>query len=202
MKAILRALGLGAPLLVAALKAADVTVHETSIVPHGWQLIGAADHSRHLELSVALSQPRLGELKKRLAEISDPKHVDYGAHLTQAQVKEYQKPDATGSSAVLRWLSQAGIEDAYLDYAWIRFNATVSQVNSLLRCELEEYGTPRDARVYRTTEYSLPTDLSQYIQFVYPVSQFIDTAKRQVAQEEDGLRIRRRQDSSKGKLET
>jgi tripeptidyl-peptidase-1 len=115
--------------------------------------------------------------------ISDINNVEFGAHLTQAQLQEYQKPDDASSSMVLEWLRQAGIEEARLESSWIRFHATIGSINSLLGCKLSEYETPRNARLYRTTEYSLPDDLIKHVQLVYPVTQFVETKTRRLLKE-------------------
>lgn len=189
-----------APLLAVLSQAHDGLVHETASVPRGWQLIGDADQSEYLQLSIALAQPRLGELKKRVAEISDIEHVEFGSHLTQRQLQEYQKPDDASVSSVLDWLSAADITDTSMESAWVRINATVGAINSLLDCKLSEYETPLSARVYRTTEYSLPSGLSRHIQFVYPVTQFIEVSPQRTREDKDDTAIVPRQATSKYKV--
>ncbi|KAH6658201.1 tripeptidyl-peptidase sed4 [Truncatella angustata] len=196
MHIFLAALYLAAPILAAVTRAHEIVVHETATVPQGWQLVGDADESAYLELSIALTQPWLGELKKRLAETSNPDHANFGAHLGRIQLQKYQRTDHQSTSAVLAWLRQAGVHETYLDTAWIRFNATIQSINSLLNCELMEYETPRAARVYRATDYGLPSDLVQHIQFIYPVTQFIETSPRaQPPHHEDVVEVTRRQAS-------
>jgi tripeptidyl-peptidase I len=175
----------------------ETIVHETSSMPQGWRLLGDADESAYLQLSIALSQPRLGELKRRVAEISDINSADFGAHLTQIQLQKYQAPGDESTSAVFRWLDQAGIEEMYADGAWIRFNATVRSVNILLDCKLDEYETPTHGRVYRTTEYSLPAELASHVQFVFPTTQFIDSSPSEPLQDEENFNIAPRQASGK-----
>lgn len=196
MQGLLATIFLAAPFLEAFAQAHKTLLHETASVPRGWNIVGDADESSYLQLSIALAQPRLGELKRRVAEISNINHVDFGAHLTQSQLQEYQKFDEESASRVIEWLHQAGVEDAYLDSAWVRLNATVGVINSLLECKLEEYETPLNARVYRTTEYSLPSDLASQIQFVYPVTQFIEMSPKGPQLQDDDAEIMRRQASS------
>ncbi|KAK6086380.1 tripeptidyl-peptidase sed4 [Seiridium cupressi] len=195
MQGLLAALCLAAPLLAAKPEGDETLVYETATVPQGWRRVGDADESTTLQLSVALVQPRLDELKKRVAEISDIDNADFGTHLTQTQLKEYQRPDDDAASAILEWLSVAGVEDARLDSAWIRFNATIREVNALLNCTLDAYETPQNAHVYRTTEYTLPIDLVPHVQFVYPVTQFIETKRRGASLDEDSNQLEARQAS-------
>ncbi|KAH8895492.1 tripeptidyl-peptidase sed4 [Thozetella sp. PMI_491] len=196
MQALLAVLLLASPLLAATSRIYDTHVHEIASVPRSWQLIGDADKAATLDLSIALTQPRLGELKTRLEEISDIDHISFGQHLTQNVLKEYQQPDEGSTAAVVQWLRQADIQEVSLSSSWVRFNATVEAISRLLKCELKEYMTPRGARVYRATEYSLPNSFIRHVQFVYPIAQFIETSPdTRPMLDSNRVGVRRRQSS-------
>ncbi|KAI3399800.1 hypothetical protein diail_5597 [Diaporthe ilicicola] len=155
------------------------TVHETAIVPSGWKYVGQPKVDTTVtRISISLQQPGLDELRRRLDQISDIDHADYGAHLSRSQLDAYQEPAAEAVHDVMNWLSGQGIEDRLAHKSWIFFNASVGMVNSLLSCNLSEYETPQSQRVLRATEYSLPSDLAHHIQFVYPLTQFLESSAR------------------------
>jgi tripeptidyl-peptidase I len=190
-----------AALWLAPVSCTQSQIHETASAPSNWQLVGRASQAAYVRLSVALSQPGLSELKKRLSEISDLDNPDFGAHLSKARIRDYRKPDGAALESVYTWLTQGGAEDVQVDSTYIHFNANVKTANSLLDCTFSEYQSPRGVRVYRATEYSLPSELAPHIRFVYPVTQFIETPEkgRANAETEQEHSVSRRQTSSKNK---
>lgn len=145
-----------------------------------WKLLGPADLSTQLSLSIALKQPGLQELRARLDEISNPSHQDYGAHLTRKSVRRYAEAPDAAVDTVVAWLVENDITDVQTttQTAWIRFNATVGQVNTLLNCNMSRYQGLHGVS-YRSTEYSLPEELLNLVDYVYPVTQFTaNTSKK------------------------
>src|SRR5690606_9108247 len=92
-----------------------------------------------LDLSIELHQPRLPALKSRLAAISDPAHVDYGRHLTKAEIEEYQAPDQHAARAVMSWLEDEGIHTARIEGPSIRFGSSAEKVRRLLDADVAHY---------------------------------------------------------------
>jgi tripeptidyl-peptidase-1 len=157
-------------------------VHESvAKLPNGWTFNGQAEDSLSVRLSLALKQSRLSELKARLEVTSDPSHPDYGAHLTRDLLKKFQEPDQEGIAAVESWLQKNGIQFA-LEDSWIRFNTTVGEANRLLDAEFGRYQHMSDSPVLRSKQYSLPSDVADYVDFAYPVTQFMSRpAKRELS---------------------
>lgn len=172
-------------------------VHETMTVPSGWKYLGQPEVDTTIaRVSISLRQPGLDELRRRLDQISDIDRADYGAHLSRSQLDAYREPSAGAVDDVMEWLSEHGIEDRLVQKSWISFNASVGVVNSLLRCNISEYETPQSHQVLRATEYSLPSDLAQHIQFVYPLTQFLESSAKESFNERrfvDTARTSRRQ---------
>lgn len=151
-------------------------VHETAPyqLPTGWRYIGPAADSEPLSLSVALKQPGLQELRARLDEISNPSHQDYGLHVSRDLLTRYQAVSPAAVQQVVSWLEDHGISQSRVEDTWIRFNATVGQLEKLLSCKISTY--ERDGTsplVYRSKQYSLPEELLDCIDYVYPVTQFL-----------------------------
>lgn len=160
---------------------AKFTVHEKARDPavDGWELLGPADASTQLSLSIALRQPGLQELRARLDEISDPAHQDYGAHLSRDGVRRYGEAPDEAVDAVFAWLGENDITDvqATAQTAWVRFNATVGQVNALLNCNMSRYQGEHGV-AYRSMAYSLPDEVLDFVDYVYPVTQFMANTKK------------------------
>ncbi|KAJ0104179.1 hypothetical protein J7T55_000530 [Diaporthe amygdali] len=172
--------------------ASQWTIHETATVPSGWKYVGQPDVDTTVtRVSISLQQPGLDELRRRLDQISDINNAEYGAHLSSSQLAAYQEPAAEAMQDVMEWLSAHGIEDRLAQKSWVSFNASVGTVNSLLKCNLAEYTTPESRRVLRTTEYSLPSDLAHHIQFVYPLTQFVESSARKNFNEQRGVDLAR-----------
>lgn len=161
---------------------AKSVVHETapSHLPNGWKHLGSANGTAKVSLSIALKQPGLQELRVRLDEISDPLHEEYGAHLSRDAVRRYRQVSESAVDAVFSWLEKGNITDFALEDTWVRLNATVAQVDALLSCDMSSYQMSGSSNVlYRAQKYSLPEDLLDSVEYVYPVTQFMTKKEAQ-----------------------
>ncbi|TEA17819.1 Tripeptidyl-peptidase sed2 [Colletotrichum sidae] len=167
-------------------------LHESvAQLPQGWRRVAAADNVLAVKLSMALKQPGLSELKARLEVTSDPSHVEYGAHVSRDVMKRFQEPAAAAYDAVSSWLQAYDIQDYSLDGAWVRLNTTVGKANRLLDCKFAEYQFDDETPVLRATEYSLPTRVSDLVDFVFPVSQFVNKPPRRRDMIEESVKVKR-----------
>jgi len=163
-----------------AYSASNWIVHETVPVPSGWKAVGPANDATVTKVSISLSQPRMGELRRRLDRVSDIQDRDLGAHLSRDQLHVYQRPTDEAVGAVGQWLGENGVKNAVLEGSWVHFNASVGLLNSLLRCNLSAYNGPRSRLVLRAPEYSLPRDLIEHIQFIHPLTQFAERSTENI----------------------
>lgn len=153
--------------------AQDNAAHESIVeLPDGWKSVGEADGSLPLTLSVALKQPRMSELEAHLQNLSDPSHAKYGAHLSQDEISNFQQPDQDGLDAVRSWLNANGVPFS-VEGSWLRINTTVDTASNLIDADFGRYQYNDDSPVLRATKYSLPREVADYVDFVYPVTQFI-----------------------------
>lgn len=176
---------------------AGSVVHETAAahLPTGWKHLGPAAASTRLSLSIALKQPGLQELRARLDDISNPSHADYGAHLSRDNVRRYTEVPATDVEAVIAWLEENNITKFAAEDAWVRFNATLGQVEALLSCNMSRYQHAEDPDVlYRARAYSLPEELLGAVDYVYPVTQFV--ASKKARRSTDPLAVEKRWEMS------
>lgn len=163
-------------------------VHEVvKQLPQGWRHVAAAGDLNTIQLSVALKQPGLSELKARLEVTSDPKHAEYGAHVSRDLLKMFQEPKADAYAVVATWLSAHDIRSFVQDGPWVRINTTVGRANRLLGCRFSKYQYKSEKAVLRAKEYALPSQVSEVVDFVFPVTQFMSKPpRRQIDARESG----------------
>ncbi|KAH8882962.1 subtilisin-like protein, partial [Thozetella sp. PMI_491] len=141
--------------------------------PRGWSFRGSASPTDSIQLSVALKESDMDELKARLARTSNPNHAEYGNHLTQAEVSAYRKPDRKRTSDVYGWLRSNGIPNARVHDSWISFDASVAVVKSLFQADLAYYSYNGTEPRLRALSYTVPESLRDDIKFVHPLANFM-----------------------------
>lgn len=146
-----------------------------SRLPNGWKYLGPADDTAKLSLSIALKQPGLQELRARLEDISNPSHAAYGAHLSRDEVRQYRQVSGSAVDTVAFWLQSHHVTDFAVKDGWVDLNATVAQVTELLSCNISSYRVGGSSDVlYRARSYSLPEELIDSVDYVYPVTHFLE----------------------------
>lgn len=148
-------------------------IESRSTIPDGWELYKKPNGSDQLTLSIALKQPGLATLKNRLLQMSQPGSAEFGKHLSKDEIQVYRQPDQASVVTVFSWLESNNITDAQLQDAWIRFNATVDQVDSMLHADLGYYTFEYREPLLRTQEYSVPTSIAKHIDFIFPLNHFM-----------------------------
>ena len=78
-------------------------------VPVGWQSQGRAKGSAELELIFAVKQTNLDKLHDTLSRVSDPRHADYGRHLSNDEVHALVAPAPASLGAVRAFLAAHGV---------------------------------------------------------------------------------------------
>lgn len=147
-----------AVLFQAVAEGKDVIVESLPKVPMGWRKLRNAEPDQVIKLRIALVQPGLGQFEQTLYDISTPQHPLYGRHLSRDEVREMMKPKEESTSAVLKWLQDAGIPSSNVenDGEWIKFQTTVLKAASLLGTDFQVYNhVGTDAQRVRTLQYVL-----------------------------------------------
>lgn len=144
-------------------------------VPAEWRKVGVPRSDTRMRFRVALKSPGRDVLEQTLIEISTPSHPKYGQHLSRQELKRMTQPEASATSAVLAWLDDAGVRGADIadDGDMIAFSATIAQAEQLLDTSFAIYrSSVRPIERIRTTHYSLPAKLHEYVQLVQPTTRF------------------------------
>ncbi|KJR88347.1 tripeptidyl peptidase sed3 [Sporothrix schenckii 1099-18] len=155
---------------------ATVVLEHNQTLPDGWRIEAGAPLQETLSVSIALAQPKLGELEAyMLQQIGRP--TSSSTHLSLAQLATYQAPHKYAVDHVLGWLADSGVNDTIVEGAWVRFNATVDIIQALFEANISYY-TYRNSTtpVLRAQSYSIPKSLADYVDFVFPLAQFMPPA--------------------------
>jgi tripeptidyl-peptidase I len=105
-------------------------------------------------------------------DISHPTSLNYGKHLTAQEVHDLFAPGEDSTSAVKAWLLDAGIDEAnvlhYDNRGWLALDLPARHAEDLLKTEYYEYAQDDGSHKIGCDQYSVPTNVSEHIDFVKP----------------------------------
>lgn len=142
-------------------------------VPSTWSLVDTPSDST-MSLAISLSRKNIDQLQSTLTKVSTPGESEYGQWLEKADV-DSQFP-VVSETPVVNWLKSANITSYTLDGALLKFSGSVKSMNSLLNTTFANYESEGSVKL-RTTEYSIPSALSDYIDIISPTVYFGKTRK-------------------------
>ncbi|ATY65820.1 alkaline serine protease [Cordyceps militaris] len=127
----------------------------------------------HGDLSVpvliGMKQKNIENMMNYVLEVSDPTSAKYGQHYNQAQVDALFAPDDQAINSVKDWLVRSGIAARSINLsrnkAWVRFESTVTVLESLLQVNLT---VPKNAKRDTIADPKLPAHISSVVEFVLP----------------------------------
>ncbi|KAJ7631798.1 family S53 protease [Mycena rosella] len=153
-----------------------MAVHESRAAPaEGFTHSATARAEQELTLRIALKQNNIAGLQTEVYKVSDPASEVYGRHLTLEEVAEFVKPTDETHAAVFSWLSENHINAKSVTPAgdMLEIKIPVSQANDLLSAKFSVFTHVRTGKaIIRTLQYSLPTPLTQHVEFVHPTTIF------------------------------
>lgn len=138
-----------------------------------WEKHARAAGHELLELTFALKQQRLDELEKVLLDVSDPRSLKYGQHLSRDEVNALVAPRSRDVSAVLHWLQNVGGGEVQEHSDFITLVTNVSQAESLLGGQYHEFRhvSAGFSALRMENEPVLPLFIKAAIDFVSPTNQ-------------------------------
>ncbi|KAJ5947643.1 hypothetical protein N7466_000658 [Penicillium verhagenii] len=137
-------------------------------VPSTWSLVSTPTDST-MSLAISLSRENVDQLESTLTKVSTPGNAEYGQWLEKDDVDS--KFPVVSDAPVVTWLKSAGITNYTRDGALLKFSGSVEKVNSLLNTTFANYASDGSVKL-RTSEYSIPSDLSDYIDVISPTVYF------------------------------
>ena len=88
----------------------------------------------------------------------------------------FTAPRPESIQAVQDWLSANNLAGSAISSSgdWISVeSATVAQANALFNANFTVFKAKNSAEVIRTLSYSLPADVEEHLQFIYPTTQYV-----------------------------
>ncbi|GJE95891.1 S53 family peptidase [Phanerochaete sordida] len=165
------AVALGNPLARRAM-----TVHESrSDVPVGFVKQGPAAPDTVLDMRIALTQTDPEGLTDALMAVSTPGNALYQKFLTQDEVAKFTAPTKETADAVSAFLKENGITAQSISPAgdFLAFQTTVAKANEMFAADFSVFQEQDSGKLNLVTmEYSLPSALTQHVQFVHPTISF------------------------------
>lgn len=137
-----------------------------------------------LPVRIGLTESNLHLGDEILMRTSDPASEHYGKHMTSEQVRRYPTSMCTtwlkvqqiaelfapaqGSiDSVHSWLVNSGVESSRITLSrgrnWLNFDASIAEVESLLRTEYKVYTHASGQDHIACEDYSVPQELSEHI---------------------------------------
>ena len=140
-------------------------------VPSSWTHVDTPSDS-NVALTISLSRKNIDQLQSTVLKASTPGQSQYGQWLEKEDI-ESQFP-VVDDAPVVSWLKSNGITKYSRDGALLRFSGSVSDINKLLDTTFANYEKAGAVKL-RTSEYSIPDDLADYIDIITPTVYFGST---------------------------
>ncbi|OAQ70787.1 S8/S53 family peptidase [Pochonia chlamydosporia 170] len=149
----------------AGLGASAICLEKTTTIPDGWQMVNEVpDASTPMRFSIALRQPKMSGLASRILGDS---------LLGASDIQALRTPAQKDVDDVMAWLASNGISNTKVYQDWIHVSSSVGEADKLLGMQLRRYSFDGKKPILRTTEYNIPDDLSNAIDFIHPIANFM-----------------------------
>ncbi|KAK0805019.1 hypothetical protein LTR75_007450 [Friedmanniomyces endolithicus] len=132
----------------------------------------------HVKVPVRVGLKQSAEAMEKaerwLMEVSHPQSGKFGQHWTQDEIIEAFQPASDSVDAVMDWISKtASIPKQRITHtdnkAWLAFDASVADLESLLRTEYHEHHDTATGRSMITCDqYHVPAHLVDHIDYITP----------------------------------
>jgi tripeptidyl-peptidase I len=144
-------------------------------LPRGWSFDGKASGDQPIKLRLSLKQQNVDQFYEKLLEVSTPDHPQYGMHYEKHELRSLLQPTQEASNAAISWLQENNITEIKDDGDYILFGTDVYTANRMLKTQFGWYHSRHSKhRVLRTTQYWVPEEVREHINFVQPTTRFGD----------------------------
>ncbi|KAL5531108.1 hypothetical protein ACEPAG_3984 [Sanghuangporus baumii] len=154
-------------------------LHERrSFTPHarGWRFARRLEAEAILPVRIGLTHQNTHTLEDALNAVSHPDSPDYGKHWSAQRVVEHFAPSSETVNAVTDWLTSNGVSRERLrlsnSRSWLEFNASVSEVESLLYAEYHVFEDTDGVERVGCEAYHVPEHLVSHIDLIKPTTAF------------------------------
>ncbi|KAK9780096.1 putative Protease s8 tripeptidyl peptidase [Seiridium cardinale] len=156
----------------------DHVVHEErSVARRSWTRTRRLHGLRPLPVRIGLSQSNLHKADDFINAVSHPKSANYGKHWTPKQIIDTFAPKQESIDTVKQWLEEEGIDMDRVKLSkgrhWLEFQATVHEVERLLRTEYHVYKHNQHGNFhFACDKYHVPGHLVDHIDIITPTVHF------------------------------
>ncbi|GJJ08474.1 hypothetical protein Clacol_002692 [Clathrus columnatus] len=137
-----------------------------------WAESHRPDPESVIPVHIGLKQSNTERLEEFLYSVAHPESARYGQHWTPEEVARTFAPTTETVKTVQNWLIDSGIGLNRIKLSpsrgWLKFNATVGEVEELLDCQYKIYRHPNGVEHLATDSYSLPEELHPHVELVMP----------------------------------
>ncbi|KAI9757050.1 MAG: hypothetical protein M4579_003619 [Chaenotheca gracillima] len=163
-------------------------VHEKrDHLPQFWEKVGKLDGRAVIPVRIGLTQSNLDRGHDFLMDVSDPKSTKFSQHWTVEDVANMFAPSSDSVAKVREWLHEAGISTKRVkqssNRSWLSFNATIDEVESLLKAEYSYYQHPDGKSHVGCESYSVPEHIAPHVDLITPTVHFDVVSKAPVDSE-------------------
>ncbi|KAL9608371.1 MAG: hypothetical protein Q9167_006785 [Letrouitia subvulpina] len=160
-----------------ALPSFNHVVHEKrDRLPLGWKQREKLQGSAVLPMRIALAQSNLEKAEEYLLEVSHPDSPNFGKHWTHEQIANKFAPSQESVDSVKQWLTSSGIASERISRSqsmgWLKFDATVEEVENLLKAEYFVYRHETGKPHVSCAKYHVPDNVTGHIDFIMPTVHF------------------------------
>ncbi|KAK3060285.1 hypothetical protein LTS18_008888, partial [Coniosporium uncinatum] len=142
--------------------------------PTGWKTVQQPSKEQVITLQIGLTMQNMDQMANRLMSVSTPGSACYANHMDRDEVNRMVQPKPESDQAVQAWLRSEGVEHVQSDGTWVTFATPISTANRLLNTTFKRYEQNGVSKI-RTTQYSLPEDVSEHIDIIHPTTFFGQT---------------------------
>ncbi|KAI7909166.1 tripeptidyl-peptidase 1 [Pyricularia oryzae] len=140
--------------------------------PRGWSYSHAAESTEPLTLRIALRQQNAAALEQVVLQVSNPRHANYGQHLTRDELRSYTAPTPRAVRSVTSWLVDNGVDDYTVEHDWVTLRTTVGAADRLLGADFAWYAGPGETLQLRTLSYGVDDSVAPHVDLVQPTTRF------------------------------
>ncbi|KAJ3559072.1 hypothetical protein NM688_g556 [Phlebia brevispora] len=152
-----------------------VVIESLTGIPSGFKDMGPAKGDTDVTLYIVLTEGNLNGLMTTLDGVSTPGSASYGKYVNTMQLFQFLVPTPQAVADVTAWvdsIQEKVVARKYLN-SWFQIKIPVSKANQLLAAEFHVYeDTNTKETVIRTLSYSIPDNLVNHVDFVYPTIHF------------------------------
>lgn len=168
-------------------------VHESRApAPHGWIKSRKLETDKVLPMRFGLTQQNVHRIEEMLMAVAHPDSPTYSQHYSAAQIVDIFSPSQETIETVMNWLTDAGISRERLGLSpnkgWIHLNATVSEIEGLLKTEYHIYTHSSGDQLFGNywhfflfklftcsqgcQNYAVPVNVKEHIELIHPTVNF------------------------------